>query len=49
MSGQLAALRDFGVAFAQGYLVSRAVPLSELPALLADGVVAPGTVPASQA
>jgi diguanylate cyclase (GGDEF)-like protein/PAS domain S-box-containing protein len=46
-SAQLTALRDFGVAFAQGYLVSRPVPLAELPALLA-GARLPGSVMASR-
>ena len=40
-AAQLTMLRDFGVAYAQGYLVSRPVPLGELAALLAAGVPGP--------
>jgi EAL domain-containing protein (putative c-di-GMP-specific phosphodiesterase class I) len=40
-AAQLTMLRDFGVAYAQGYLVSRPVPLGELAALVAAGVPGP--------
>ena len=35
-SAQLTTLRDFGVAYAQGYLISRAVPFRELCTLLTE-------------
>jgi diguanylate cyclase (GGDEF)-like protein/PAS domain S-box-containing protein len=48
-SAQLTVLRDLGVAYAQGYLISRPVPLGELSALLADGAGVPRALVAGQA
>ncbi|TFV71593.1 phosphodiesterase [Blastococcus sp. CT_GayMR19] len=45
-AAQLTALCEFGVGFAQGYLISRPVPLGELTAILSDnaGALWPGMV-----
>ena len=44
-TGQVAALTEFGCAFAQGFLIGRPMPVSELATMLADGAVTcPGLV-----
>ena len=48
-SAQLTVLRDLGVAYAQGYLISRPVTPVELSALLADGAGVPRALMAAQA